>query len=482
MSMNDWLSLAVLRSPAHPAVEFSGRSLSYQELDARVTLAAGWLRSIGGNEGMRIGLYARPAIDTVVMIFAVIRLKAVLVPLNLRLTAEELQYQAEFTQILIVDDNQALFDKSVCFFVNDYAKYKNIEAIPQTQSSEDDVLAMLFTSGTSGKPKLAQLTYGNFYYSAIASEQLNGANQADRWLCCLPLYHVGALALLTRAVIYGMTVILHDGFNTEAVNHALDHNTVTHVSLVPTMLFRLIQARQTPPPHLKLCLLGGAAATPELIEQANTLNIPVATTYGLTEACSQVATLSPAYTTAKPASVGKAAKSISQVWIEDESGKRLPEGEIGEIVVQGKTIMRGYFNDTDATHRTIRDGALYTGDLGYLDSDGDLWLIQRRSDLIVTGGENVYPAEVEAALRKHPQIHDACVVGIPHPEWGQQVAALITPADYTDRSEIAGFLRKSLAGYKIPRIMAFAEKLPLLGNGKIARKEVAALLIDYAKK
>jgi o-succinylbenzoate---CoA ligase len=281
------------------------------------------------------------------------------------------------------------------------------------------------------------------------------------------------------------------------------------------MLHRLLQTRAHWPATLRLILLGGAAAPPELITQANTLprksvnsdqwtvdsskftihnsqftihNSPplVAPTYGLTEAASQVATATPAEAARKPGSAGKPLPGTT-IQIVDEQGHPLPPNAIGEIVVTGPTVMAGYFNEQQRTvngeRGTInrqssivnRQSSIATGDLGYLDEEGDLWLVQRRSDLIVSGGENVYPAEVEAVLRAHPAVENGCVVGVPDPEWGQKVAALVQlkPEQSLSEADLLAFCRERLAGYKQPRLLQFAPELPLTASGKIAREAVA---------
>ena len=198
---------------------------------------------------------------------------------------------------------------------------------------------------------------------------------------------------------------------------------------------------------------------------------------GLSEGAFDVATLLPPEAQAKPGSVGKPLL-FTTIRIADEQGQTLPAGEIGEVVVQGPTVMPGYWQNAEATAKTIRDGELFTGDLGYLDEDGDLWLVQRRSDLIVTGGENVYPAEVENVLKQHAAVAAACVVGIPHPQWGQQVSALIVlrPGYHPTREELTTFARQHLAGYKIPRHIQFTDHLPQTASGKIERYAVQKLL------
>ncbi|MCB8987976.1 MAG: AMP-binding protein [Ardenticatenaceae bacterium] len=263
--------------------------------------------------------------------------------------------------------------------------------------------------------------------SAQASAERLGVQADDLWLSVLPLYHVGGLAVVWRSCLVGTAVDLHARFDLDAINEALDTKPITLISLVPTMLHRLLQARQTWPDTLRLVLLGGAAAPPDLLQQAQAVHLPVATTYGLTEAASQVATMLPQAVTRKPGSVGKPLHGTT-LDIVDEHGRSLPPHTIGEIVVSGPTVMAGYFisdfglgiSEEGLQNPKSEIRNLHTGDMGYLDEDGDLWVVQRRSDLIVSGGENVYPAEVEAVLRSHTAVANACVVGLPDPEWGRK--------------------------------------------------------------
>jgi O-succinylbenzoic acid--CoA ligase len=241
------------------------------------------------------------------------------------------------------------------------------------------------------------------------------------------------------------------------------------------MLHRLLAMRkgQAWPASLRHILLGGAAATPELLAAAQASSAPVATTYGLTEAASQVATLCPADVVRKPGSVGRPLM-FTNVRIVDETGATLPPGEKGEIVVTGPTVMSGYYKNPAATAKTIRNGDLFTGDIGYLDDEGDLWLVQRRNDIIISGGENIYPAEVEAVLRQHPAVAAVAVVGVPNAEWGQVVAALVEchPQQQVTVAELLAFSRQRLAGYKQPRLLAFTDALPQTASGKIERRTV----------
>jgi len=322
------------------------------------------------------------------------------------------------------------------------------------------------------------LTFDNHLSSANASAYRIGIDVNDRWLSCLPLYHVGGLAVVFRSCLYGTAIVLHKRFDVDAFHASLGRDAVTLTSVVPTMLHRLLQSRGAPwPESLRLVLLGGAAATPELLAAAWDAGLPVAPTYGLTEASSQVATALPGDAQPKPGTVGKPLFG-AEVRIVDNEGRELPAGEIGEVTVRGPQVMAGYYRNEAATAQTIRDGWLYTGDLGYTDADGDLFLVQRRSDLIVSGGENVYPAEVEAVLRVHPAVAEACVVGVPDAEWGQRVAAAVQlrPGAALEESALLAFCRERLAGYKVPRQVRFVAELPQTASGKIERRRVVEML------
>jgi len=334
---------------------------------------------------------------------------------------------------------------------------------PQATSA---IQAIVFTSGTTGRPKGAMISYANHFWSAVGSAFKLGVRPDDRWLACLPLYHVGGQAILFRSCLYGTTVVLHDGFDADAVLTSLAIENISLVSLVPTMLERLLRRglARVAAPALRLVLLGGAAAPPALLADSAAVGLPVAVTYGLTEAASQVATLLPDEARRKPGSAGRPLL-FSSIHVADPDGRQLRPGEPGEIVISGPTVMAGYYDDPASTSETIRGGRLHTGDVGYLDEDGDLWILDRRDDLIVSGGENVYPAEVERVLREHPGVAAACVVGLPHPEWGQQVAALVVPTqrESVTESALLAFTRSRLAGYKQPRLLIFADVLPLTG-------------------
>ncbi|GAB5491013.1 MAG: o-succinylbenzoate--CoA ligase [Phototrophicaceae bacterium] len=486
--MQDWLQARAYASPEkiaiieHISPTYSNK-ITFKQLNRRVDNFCQQLTDAGVETGQHIAMVMMNSTLAIVPFFSAMRLGLVFIPLNSRLTTDEIDFQLKQVDCDYLlpygttDLLSALRDKGHKIVnVLKNKKTKKMTFTPQAIDLEKPFF-VVHTSGTSGQPKAAMLTYGNVFYSAMASAYRIGHLPDDRWLCVLPLYHVGGLSILIRAVLYGITVDLREKFDADDINHALTHEPVTLISLVPTMLYRLLDTRSnTWNDSLRLVLLGGAATTPELMQDCIEQNIPVATTYGLSEASSQVATTFPNDASRKAGTVGKPLM-FTQVKIVDENGQSQKAGDYGEILIKGMTVMQGYYNNPEATAQTLKDGWLHTGDIGYLDDEGDLWLVQRRSDLIITGGENVYPAEVEAILRKNPAIKEVAVVGITDPEWGQQVATAIVlnPEQSTSADEIENYVREQLAGYKIPRIIKFVKQLPLTGSGKIQRSAVQAL-------
>jgi O-succinylbenzoic acid--CoA ligase len=335
--------------------------------------------------------------------------------------------------------------------------------------------SLVYTSGTTGKPKAAVLTYGNHLWSAVSSALNLGLREDDRWLACLPLFHVGGLAILLRSAIYGTAAIVHEGFDPARVNAAIDRDGVTIVSVVANMLQRMLDERgdRPYPASLRCVLLGGGPAPAPLLQRCSALGVPVVQTYGLTETASQVATLAPEDALRKLGSAGKPLFG-TELRIEASDGAVLPPGNEGEVVVRGPTVTPGYLNNPDATARAIRDGWLHTGDVGYLDEEGYLYILDRRDDLIVSGGENVYPAEIEAVLQSHPDVLEGGVYGVLDERWGQSpVAAVVlrAGAEVTPETLLA-YCRERLAAYKAPSSIEFRAELPRNAAGKLVRRRL----------
>jgi O-succinylbenzoic acid--CoA ligase len=407
------------------------------------------LRERGVSRDQRIGLRASNGPAFVVTVHALMRIGAVLVPINTRLTQAEVDWQvsnAAVAQVLEDADLAALLGQ-------------NADDDEPREVDLDEWHSIVYTSGTTGRPKGAILTYGNHWWSAVASALNIGLHADDVWLACLPLFHVGGLSILLRSVICGLSAIVQPRFDATAVDRAIDEQGVSIVSVVSTMLNRMLAERgdRAYPSTLRCVLLGGGPAPLPLLERAIAAGLPVVQTYGLTETASQVVTLAPEDAIRKVGSAGKPLMG-SQVRIDVD----------GEICVRGPTVSPGYLNEPR------REAWLRTGDLGYLDDEGYLYVLDRRDNLIVSGGENVYPAEVEATLMAHPGVTEAGVIGVPDAEWGRTVAALVClkPGQSQNADELIAFCRQRLAGYKVPRHVEFRDSLPRNAAGKLLRREL----------
>lgn len=418
MVVESWLARAARERPDIPAVN----DLTYAALHERAKAAAAGL-----PRGARVGLAIPPGLDYVVALHACLLAGALVVPIDLRLT------EAERPRVDVLVEGDALPVR--CAGGADVRDAHDL----------GDPAILVHTSGTTSAPKPIRLTYGNWLWSALGSAVALGVDPGERWLCALPLSHVGGLSILLRSAIYGTTAIVHERFETDRVLHALRQpDGPTIVSLVPTTLARLLDAGLREPPALRWALLGGAPLPPALLARAADAGVPVAPTYGLTEACSQVATAGvPLFCT--------------RVELEDD----------GEILVSGPTV------SPDAGDGS---GVLRTGDLGAFDDEGRLRIVGRKADTIVTGGENVAPAEVEAVLEAHPGVLEAAVVGRPDDEWGEAIVALVRPRDPQAPpadEQLREHCAARLARFKVPKAyIMLSEPLPRTGSGKLVRRSL----------
>jgi O-succinylbenzoic acid--CoA ligase len=488
----DWLASRVDVMPHKAALIAGDRTWSYRELDAEVTRAAHLLAGRGVNAGDRIATVLRNGLVAAVLPHAALRLDATLVPLNVRLSDAELTWQLgdASPRVIVVDERMAarVASAGAATVVSVHGDAlplgdAHIKSRPALRLSHDaeSVAAMIYTSGTTGQPKAAMLTVGNFWWSAIGSALNIGSHADDRWLACLPLFHVGGLSIVMRSAIYGIAAVVHDLFDAEMVNRAIDEQAVTIVSMVAVMLERVLDARQDRafPSTLRCVLLGGGPASAALLDRCAAIALPVVQTYGLTECCSQVATLAPDEARRRPGSAGMVLYP-NELRIAAMEGGASADGA-GEILVRGPIVMAGYAGRSDATARAIVDGWLHTGDIGRLDDEGYLYVLDRRDDLIITGGENVYPAEVESVLLSHPDIAEVAVVGVADARWGQRIVAVVRLRDEggaeIDVASLDAFCRARLGPYKVPREFRVAEEpLPRTASGKVRRGAVRALV------
>jgi o-succinylbenzoate---CoA ligase len=421
ISLRNWLQSSARHRPRTVALEFNREQrtdLTYQQLAAASNALA-----VDIDPAQRRSLPGHDPLEFAQQLHAALQAGAVVMPIDPRLRADEINLR-----------ERTAFDPP------------------------PGAATLMFTSGTTSLPRPVYLTERNWEANAIGSALALGLDPHERWLCTMPLAHVGGLSILLRSTLYGTTVVLHDGFNTERVLADLTsaERRITLVSLVPTMLARLLDAGFEHPPALRWVLLGGGPISPALLQRAEQAGVPVAPTYGMTETCSQLATFG---------------RPLYGNEFRFEGGDSSDEGE---IVVRGPSV---------APLSADADGWLRTGDLGSLDDHNRLVIAGRKSDTIISGGENIAPNEVEAALAEHPAVEEAGVYAIPDPQWGEAVAAKVVlraaaangnqGADSAAiAAELQAFVRARLAAFKVPKQITFTDVLPRTSSGKLLRREL----------
>jgi len=466
--------------------------LDYRTVDAAVDdLAAGLAALDGVDAGReprddtaddrpsRVAVLADDRAAVPRTLFAATRLGASVVPLNGRSDDERLVETLRRT-----DARAVLCDAPSTARARTLADAADVDAVHEVGSvrergrgadrstldrtvDPDAERLVLFTSGTTGRPKGVRLTLRNLLASATGSAFRLGVLPGDRWLCSLPTYHMGGLAPWIRATLYGTAVVVGDEFDPGGTAVELREHDATGVSLVPTMLVRLLDSGWEPPESLRFVLLGGGPADETLIERALDRGVPVCPTYGMTETASQIATALPETAGDHPGTVGQPLVT-TDLTVVDEAGDPVGSGERGEVVVDGPTVTPGYLDDS-VTEAAVSEHGLHTGDLGYRDADGRLWITGRVDDAFVSGGETVHPEAVATRLRDHPAVHDAAVVGLPDREWGRRVAAALVPDGDVDPERVVADCAADLADYERPRTVLAVASLPRTASGTVDR-------------
>jgi O-succinylbenzoic acid--CoA ligase len=480
----NWLYKRAHLTPNRIAVIFNGEALTFSELDDRAVQMGQKLYQAGIQKGESVAFLLKNNVQTVVFIHAIQYIGAVIVPLNTRLTSSELFWQINDSDAKLVIVDETFHGQTEHFIsqnihtlsIDELTRMSGADFKLQTEINLDDLHTIMYTSGTTGKPKGVMLTSGNHWWSAIGSSLNLGLYMDDRWLACVPLFHVSGLSILMRSVIYGMTVVLHESFDPKTVNRSIHNEKVTIVSVVSAMLSRMLDELESEayPAHLRCMLLGGGSAPKPILEKCKHFSIPVYQTYGMTETASQIVTLAPEDMLRKLGSAGKPLFPAQLKIVKDNVEQ--PVNESGEIVVCGPNVTRGYFNRNDATAEVLKGGWLYTGDIGYVDEEGFLYVLDRRSDLIISGGENVYPAEVEAILLSHPEVKDAGVTGSEHDKWGQVPVAFVVLKKPVSEADLKCFCEQHLARYKVPDSIYFINELLRNASNKLLRRELMSLI------
>ncbi len=488
--------------PDRVALHFEGRRLTYGELDRRASRIANGLIAAGVTPQARIAVLSKNNPAFFELWFGAAKADAVLVPVNFRLAPPEIAFvvnDAEAEVLFVGADFHAAVEK----VAHELKTVRLIIAIDgghptwpayadwvARQSDSDPELAIdsghcaiqMYTSGTTGHPKGARLSHANLLTLLPgAVEQFGSWHDGDVSLVCMPLFHIGGSGWALVGLYRGVENVVTRDFDPPAILRAIEEFGVTKAFFVPAMILFLLQVpecRTTNFSSLELIAYGASPAPIELLRNAlKTFGCAFAQVYGLTETTGAITYLPPedhkAEAVERLKSCGKPMTGV-EIRIVDAAGREVAPGEVGELICRTPQIMLGYWNLPDATRQAVRDGWFHTGDAGYMDRDGYVYIYDRVKDMVVSGGENIYPAEVESALFGHPAVADVAVIGVPDDRWGEQVKAIVVgkPGVAVTADELIAFARERIAHYKAPRSVDFVEALPRNPSGKILKREL----------
>ncbi|MBA2875260.1 class I adenylate-forming enzyme family protein [Thermaerobacillus caldiproteolyticus] len=501
MNISELLARNARKFPEKKAFIDGEAALSYREVDQAVNRLASSLGHLGIQRGDKVVLYMPNTKELVFAYFAVLRLGAIVVPVNARLVAEEVRYIIEHCEARAVIAHDWIYkelDPLVGQVDVFWIKTGNAQEgwVPLSELilsgaadpivcplKEDDEAAILYTSGTTGRPKGVLFTYRNILTVAIMMAIETKMDKESRILHMMPLSHSAPLHLFFIGGMYvGATHVLSPSFSPESLLNLVEKYKITHFFGAPVAY--LLTAKH-PRLHeydlssVNYWTYGGAPLSRNEVQfiakQFRTDRLMCL--YGLTEAGPNGTYLATEDHTTKAGSIGKQAALNCEIKIVDEHGNEVPVGEVGEIVLSGEGTMKGYYKDEEKTAETLKNGWLYTGDIARRDEDGYIWIVDRKKDIIISGGVNVYPKEIEDVLRTHPYIADVAVVGVPHPEWGETVKAFVVttkPFNNLD-DECKRFLMGKIADYKIPRLYQEIRELPRNATGKVLKQALRGM-------
>jgi long-chain acyl-CoA synthetase len=479
------------RSPDAPAIRLGEVELSYRELDDRSARLAALLREKGVERGDRVGVMLPNVPEFPVAYYGVLRAGAIVVPMNVLLKRREIAFYledsgaelllawhgfAEEAQAGAADAGAELVEVEPAAFAATLAEREPLPDVAAT--AEDDIAVLLYTSGTTGKPKGAELTHLNLARNAeIASRTTCEVGAGDIVLGALPLFHsFGQTVGMNASLRVGACLTLVPKFDPGEALATMQRDGVTHFYGVPTMFGALLhhpERERFDTSALRNCITGGASMPVEVLrgfEQA--FGAKVLEGYGLSET-SPVASSNHPDMERKPGSIGTPIEGV-EMRVVDEDGLEVAQGEVGEIVIRGHNVMKGYWQRPEATADAMRGGWFHSGDMARTDEDGYFYIVDRKKDLIIRGGYNVYPREVEEVLYEHPKIREAAVVGVPHDEWGEEIGAAVVlhEGEELGPEEVSAYVKDRIAAYKYPRVVWFVDDLPKGPTGKILKREI----------
>jgi acyl-CoA synthetase (AMP-forming)/AMP-acid ligase II len=507
--LGDLLRRAAATRPNKIAVIFEETQLTFQELNDKVNRIAHALIDIGVKRGDRVGLLLMNCHDFEIVYFAVCKVGAILVPINFWYKNPEIEYVANKSgiSVLILGSNfietieavkERLETVKKCIVVGEekaegMLRYSDLlsshsAAEPMVSIDEQDPHLILYTSGTTGVPKGAVISHRSYFLHTGVSVLHAQVTDNSIYMNVYPMFHMGGPGSMLSSVYMGITVVIISTPPTpKKILEAIQRHKVTHFRAVPTLWARLLEYPEFDNydlSSLKVAMGASDAMPRELLEEVLRRS-PAASPqlYGLTEG-GILTYLAPEDSVRKIGSSGKP-HCQAEIRLVDEEGKEVPSGQVGEIICRGEHQMSFYWSMPEETKNTIRDGWLYTGDLGRFDEEGYIYIVGRKKDMIISGGQNIYPAEIERVLMKHPKIEEAAVIGISDQEWGESVMAVIVlkKDEKVGEEEIINYVKQNLASYNKPRYVRFVEALPrTAATGKIQKAELKKLYGEEMKQ
>jgi fatty-acyl-CoA synthase len=497
IDLGSWIARRAAATPHLPAITFDGHTLTYGAFSDRIDRLAAELAAGGVGYGDRVGYLGLNHPDFLATLFAAARIGAIFVPLNWRLTAGELSYILGNAGVhtLLADAEHAAVVGPVCAeagvrrkvaltpeagweSLGDLLAARDPLAEP-VHPQPDEVAVIMYTSGTTGRPKGAMLTHGNLFWNNINALLAFDTSQHDVSLVCAPLFHIGGLNVTTLIALQkGAHIVLMPPFEPALALELIVEHRVTTMFGVPAMFLFISQLPEFSAADLssvRYLVCGGAPVPEPLIKRYGARGIPFAQGYGLTETAPLALVLRTDEVDVKVGAAGHRVLPLSDVRLVDANNTPVAAGARGEVCVRGPQVTVGYWHNPEATAAAFDDqGWFHTGDIGQADDDGYVWVIDRVKDMVISGGENVYPAEVEDVLYQHPAIAEVAVLGTQHERWGEAVTAVVVlqPDSTLTLEELREFARDKLAGYKIPLRLEFVDVLPRNPAGKVVKYQL----------